>query len=69
LYLSNGTADDATNVLTFPLDHESNASVTVIMHIAPTTTVVQKELLLTAQASDVKKAQPLTVNVLKVNVS
>jgi uncharacterized repeat protein (TIGR01451 family) len=69
LYLSNGTADDATNVLTFPLDHESNASVTIIMHVASTTEVVQKELLLTAKASDALKEQTLTVNVLKVIVS
>ncbi len=50
------------NVLMFQLDHESNASVTVLMHVA-STTAVQKELLLTATASDVIKEQTLTVNV------
>jgi hypothetical protein len=62
LYLSNGTSDGASNVLTFPLDHETNASVTV--HIAPTTTTPQqKELVLTGKASDSIREQVLTVTV------
>lgn len=68
VFLSNGSAENATNSLTFALDHESNASVTVLlMQVAPTTTIVQKELLLTGKASDAIREQVLTVNV--VNAS
>lgn len=63
VFLSNGTSDNATNVLTFVLDHESNASVTVLIHVASTPSVVQKELLLIGKAADAIKEQPLTVNV------
>jgi Zn-dependent protease len=63
IFLSNGTADNATNVLSFALDHETNASVTVLMHVPTDASGTQKDMLLTAQASDVTKPQTLTVNV------
>jgi Zn-dependent protease len=62
IYLDNGTSADATNVLNFDLDFETNATVIVMVHV-PLDASQSREISLVATASDVTVPQILTVNV------
>lgn len=62
LFLTNGSSSDATNVLNFDLDYQSNASVTVLVHV-PADASLSRDISLVANASDVSVTRQLTVNV------
>lgn len=63
LYLSNGTSADATNVLSFALDYETQVSVTVMVHV-PADASLSRDLMLSAAASDLAaQTETLTINV------
>lgn len=61
VYLSNGTSENITNRLTFPLGYENSTEVVVRLQLSPTTTVTEKDLQLHVQANDVSKDLTLTV--------
>ncbi|MDW5562150.1 MAG: site-2 protease family protein [Methanomassiliicoccus sp.] len=62
IFLSNGSSSDATNILDLDLGYQTNASVTVLIHL-PADATASRTLELAATASGVSVSQDLTVSV------
>jgi len=64
IYLSNGTAENATNALNFILPYQGNTNVTLRIDVSIDATPSNRTLILESQTKDTSKQEFFTIEVL-----